>query len=97
MLDDLVASARSKDKNTLILTRSFEAAKVWSNVAAVASKREESEALIEELHSKRGMAIAVPRRYDGVDLPGEDCRILILDGLSVGRSDYDAWRMTLFR
>jgi hypothetical protein len=94
LIESLIGEAKAKDKNALILTRSFDAAKSWSGASQVAAKTEESEALIDKLRAQRGVAVTVPRRYDGVDLPGEDCRILVLDELPYGSSDYDSWRMS---
>lgn len=94
LIAGLISDVKSKQKNTLVLTRSFEGSKAWNTVAEVAEKPGDSELLIEKLHTHRGVAAAVPRRYDGVDLPGEDCRLLVLDELPYGSSDYDSWRMS---
>lgn len=94
ILLELCADLKAAQKNTLILTRSFEGTKDWGAVALAASKTEESESLIDRLRTERGLTIAVPRRYDGIDLPGEACRLLVLDGLPYGSSDYDSWRIS---
>lgn len=90
----LVDDVRSKGKNVAILTPSFKAGEIWNTVAQVPKKGDESVALIQSLHENRGVAAVLPRRYDGVDLPGDDCRLLVLDGLPFGESDYDSWRIS---
>lgn len=92
-VSEVVKDLIHHNKNTLVLTASFEKAGEWSPPCAASKKAEESEKLIESLKTSQGSAVAVPRRYDGIDLPGEHCRLLVLDGLPYGASDYDLWRM----
>ena len=43
-------------------------------------------------HSKRGKTfgpVVFANRYDGIDLPGDACRLLILWGLPLGTSEYE--------
>ena len=94
LVESLVSDVRTKSRNAVILTPSFKAGEEWAGVAVVPKTGDESVALIEQLHNERGMAAVLPRRYDGVDLPGEDCRLLVLDGLPYGESDYDSWRIS---
>ena len=37
-----------------------------------------------------GLAIII-NKYDGIDLPGDACRLLVIDGLPNIRSEYDAY------
>lgn len=94
LIENLISEAKKENRNSVILTTSFERAKDWAAVSAVPHNRDESESFIEGLHSHRGFAAVLPRRYDGIDLPGEDCRVLVMDGLPYGTTDYDSWRIT---
>jgi Rad3-related DNA helicase len=89
----LVKSATKQDKNVAILTPSFAAGKEWEDVASVPANGTETVALIEALQVKKGISAVLPRRYDGVDLPGDACRVLVMDGLPYGNSNYDLWRI----
>lgn len=31
-------------------------------------------------------------RYDGIDLPGDSCRLLVIEGLPAGTTDYELMR-----
>ncbi|WP_420606574.1 DEAD/DEAH box helicase [Novosphingopyxis sp.] len=96
MVKQLLSEVKKSNKNVAILTPSFEAAMRWDGIAQVPKKGDETEVLIERLRTTKGLSAVLPRRYDGVDLPGESCRVLILDGLPYGNSDYDSWRIDTF-
>lgn len=94
LVKQLVASATQHQKNVAILTPSFAGGEDWKDVAEVPASGNETVQLIEDLRAKRGIGAVLPRRYDGVDLPGDACRVLIMDGLPYGSSNYDSWRIT---
>lgn len=93
LIDSLIHSVRASGKNTAILTPSFHSANSWQGKASVPKNGDETVSLIDSLKKQKGVAAVLPRRYDGVDLPGETCRLLIMDGLPFGSSNYDEWRI----
>ncbi len=69
-----------------VLTKSESEAEEWKNIGAtVATKGEVSEAIDA---MKKGLPepkfVVFPRRYDGVDLPDDACRVLVIDGIPAG-------------
>lgn len=94
LVRELVISATAKEKNVAILTPSFAAGDHWNGIARVPADGSETVKLIDELRMKKGVGAVLPRRYDGVDLPGDACRVLVMDGLPYGSSNYDDWRIT---
>ncbi len=97
--DDLVRAviryACAKDINSLILTPSFAAAEKWNGLAEIVAPKD-VETIIGRMQKGDSVgAIILANRYDGIDLPGESCRILVLDGLPRGMSEYDAFRGTI--
>lgn len=86
-LDDLVVNAVRRAGRALVLapTRDRVAARVDEFAEAgiptvVAGDIEES---LAPFVSRPSAALVLANRYDGIDLPGEDCRLLVLDGLPV--------------
>jgi len=91
-INKLIAWA-SKNCGVVILTPSDKEAATWHDVADVAKGSQEVETYIEKLQSRRiNGPIAFANRYDGVDLPGDSCRLLVMEGLPVGTSDYELFR-----
>lgn len=66
--------------NVMVLTPSSERAKKWEEVGAEIIENENINKDIAKLKSKKGLFYVLVNRYDGVDLNGDMCRILILDG-----------------
>jgi replicative superfamily II helicase len=93
LVKQLVKSATHNAKNVAILTPSFASGKHWEDVAAAPADGNGTVALIEALQNGKGVSAVLPRRYDGVDLPGDACRVLVMDGLPYGNSNYDSWRI----
>lgn len=90
---DLVTHmAKKQGVSTVILVPSHAAAEKWRKDAVVVPPEEVSD-VVSRLQSgaDKGPFVFV-NRYDGIDLPGEACRILIVEGLPRGISDYDQYR-----
>ena len=97
--DDLVNAlldfADDNALNTLILTPSHAAASKWEERAFVAKTSKDAETIIRRMQSGEVIGtVVLANRYDGIDLPGDACRVLVLDGLPRGMSDYDMYRAT---
>jgi replicative superfamily II helicase len=89
--------AEQKKMSTVVLVPSGKAANEWKDVATIADSSERVAALVKELQEgKTKGPIVFANRYDGIDLPGAACRVLIISGLPRGMSEYDAYRSTAF-
>jgi len=82
-----------KSVGSVVLVSSDTAAEAWSEAAIVAKGSKEVERLVTLLQKEeiRG-PVVFSNRYDGIDLPGDSCRILLMNGLPSGTSDYELFR-----
>jgi len=72
----------SKDYNTVVLVPSDKWAKVWEPHAAIVATKDDIDDAVERLRGEKHVGLVVlVNRYDGIDLPDDACRILVLDGL----------------
>lgn len=94
VINKIAVWAASKQKlGVVILAPSDKAAAQWSEVATVAKKSKEVEMLVAELQERTTSGPAVfANRYDGIDLPGDSCRLLVMSGLPAGTSSYELYR-----
>lgn len=89
--------AEQKKMNTVVLVPSVSAAKEWTEVAAVPDSSAQVAASVKELQEGRTHGpVVFANRYDGIDLPGASCRVLIISGLPQGMNEYDAYRSATF-
>lgn len=72
----------AKNYNVVILVPSFSRARFWDEDGARTAKKDTIDSMVEDLKSGKyiGKTIFV-NRYDGIDLPGDACRLLVVDGL----------------
>lgn len=69
------------------LVPSFAIADLWEKSNAIVANKETIDGCVEKLRSGvRDHALCIVNRYDGVDLPDEACRILIIDSKPKGAS-----------
>ncbi|HJT58401.1 MAG TPA: helicase C-terminal domain-containing protein, partial [Ktedonobacteraceae bacterium] len=73
------------------------AARPWEKVAQVATSSELVKTYVKQLRQQlsRGPFVFA-NRYDGIDLPGDSCRFLIMDGLPYGLHEYEVHRASIF-
>jgi tetratricopeptide (TPR) repeat protein len=77
----------------IVLVSSNKAAEQWREIGTVAKGSVEVEALVEDMQKRSTSGPAVfANRYDGIDLPGDSCRLLVMHGLPKGTSDYEIFR-----
>lgn len=76
----LVKKISSSEKNVVILTPSSERAKKWEEIGAEILESDSINEDISKLKEKKGSFYVLVNRYDGVDLSGDMCRVLVLDG-----------------
>ena len=81
--NDVKASAVvwAKKHNVVVIVPSGPKAKEWSDVTTEIHKKETVENAVERLQNGYVGLVVLIARYDGLDLPNEACRVLILDGL----------------
>lgn len=83
---DLVVTKFSKMKNNkfgmVSLVPNTRKAKQYSNLKAICTDRNNIFEVIESLKKKEfGKLVVINNRYDGIDLPDESCRVLIMDSM----------------
>jgi replicative superfamily II helicase len=89
--------ADKQKMSTIILSPSLTSAKKWKDVATVAETTQQVASLVKELQeSKTQGPVAFANRYDGIDLPGPACRLLIISDLPKGMNEYDLYRSSAF-
>ena len=71
----------SATQNVVVIVPSKYRASQWSDVTAEVHDRESIESVVDRLKAGRVGLVVLVARYDGIDLPDDACRILILDGL----------------
>ncbi len=68
--------------NVVVLVPSWARAEQWREVAnEIASTADQITAVVERLKAAPVGLVVIINRYDGIDLPGSACRVLVLDGL----------------
>jgi replicative superfamily II helicase len=83
--------------STVVLVPSGNAAKTWIDVCKYADSAEMVVDFVRSLQEGKSKGPFVfANRYDGIDLPGNSCRLLIVSGLPRGTSEYDQFRSNVF-
>lgn len=86
-------TATTKQSGAVVLVPSNNAAKNWSDVAKFAEGPAQVEEQVEALQARTSNGpVVFASRYDGIDLPGDACRLLVMEGLPAGTSDYELLR-----
>ncbi len=83
----------SKQHNVVVIVPSFDRANFWTDIIpsqVLSSNEGNIQSGIDRLKSGDfvGLTILV-NKYDGIDLPDDACRMLVIDGLPSIRSEYD--------
>lgn len=86
-------TSETKGFGAVILVSSNHLAEKWDDIATFAEGSEEVEKQVKLLQQgeTRG-PVVFANRYDGIDLPGDSCRLLVVNGLPAGTSDYEMYR-----
>lgn len=93
VIEKLIEWTAKLNLGAVILVPSDKAAAQWSEIANVAQGSEAVETLVGQLQARTTSGPAVfANRYDGIDLPGDSCRLLIMSGLPIGTSSYELFR-----
>jgi hypothetical protein len=84
-----LVSDKSKTCNVVVIVPSNHRAMFWDDVASLTLKAERLEEGISKLHQGHVGLTVLVNKYDGIDLPHDSCRILVLDGLPNARRAID--------
>ncbi|MGL5379739.1 DEAD/DEAH box helicase family protein [Clostridium sp.] len=81
------------DKNIIVLTPSSYSnyTKRWTDMGAKLLSSENISLGIKQLNEGERNRFVLPNRYDGIDLHGNQCRVLIIDGLPLGTTLYEKY------
>lgn len=79
----------SKNKNVVIIVPSDYRLNFWRDIADLILKKENLYSGVERLKTEHVGLVILLNRYDGIDLPKEACRILVIDGLPDVRRKID--------
>lgn len=71
----------ANDYNVVVIVPSKQKAKEWEEFSATFVDKENISMATELLRKSQGNLMVFINRYDGVDLAGDSCRLLVLDGL----------------
>jgi|CZKV01.1.fsa_nt_gi tetratricopeptide (TPR) repeat protein len=82
--DVIVAKHAITPYKSLILVPSYSRAEQWSNIVKSPSKDTATEAIENFKLAKGTDKLLLTARYDGVDLPGDMCRVVVIDDLPSG-------------
>lgn len=72
---------KSKDYNVVVLVSSMKKANEWKEYADLIVEKENINKSIEALKNGHVGLVVLVNRYEGIDLPNEMCRILVIDDL----------------
>jgi replicative superfamily II helicase len=98
MLKSMASWAANKKRvGTVFLVPSKFTAKQWEDTAQFADSTDKVATYVNQLLKNQSCGPFVfANRYDGIDLPGSACRLLILSDLPRGSSEYDQYRANTF-
>jgi replicative superfamily II helicase len=95
-IDDFSKWTTEMNSGVLILVSSSEKSKVYSDIGTIPENTDEVKSSVENLQSGKFFGpLVLANRYDGIDLPGNACRLLVLSGLPVGTSNYELFRASI--
>ena len=90
-------SAVKSGYSCVALVPSGYAAKKWEDVAAYPASSQAVEDALRELLDRKSLGpVVLANRYDGIDLPDDACRLLILMGLPRAVAEYETHRANSF-
>ena len=82
-----------KELGSIILVPSDNSANNWLDIATFAKGSQQVELIIKELLERSTSGpIVFSNRYDGIDLHGDSCRLLVMSNLPLGTSNYELFR-----
>lgn len=96
MVKKIAKYVADQKKGVAILSPSGSAAKMWTDIAHFPEKTKEVSEKIAAMQSGTTFGpLVLANRYDGIDLAGDACRLLVIDNLPQGSSNFDNFRMNV--
>ncbi|WP_162449725.1 DEAD/DEAH box helicase [Phytoactinopolyspora mesophila] len=84
--------------NVVVLVPSWARAQGWTEVAnETVSKADEIDAAVARLRAEPVGLVVIVNQYDGIDLPDDACRVLVIDGLPQAASASERREATALR
>lgn len=88
---ELAKSVSKMNLGAVVEVSSGDAALRWNERGAIIAQGENANEAVDSLVSgDKSAPVVLVNRYDGVDLPGDACRLIVMDGLPRGRSDAES-------
>jgi Type III restriction enzyme, res subunit len=88
-------AATKRSIGTVVLVPSMGAAAQWKAIADIPNSTEQVGEFVAQLQSGATHGpVVFANRYDGIDLPGRACQLLVVSGLPRGAHEYDQYRNT---
>lgn len=81
----------AQNHNVVVIVPSFERAKYWDPQGIRTITKETIEKVVSALKSRHVGFFVLVNRYDGIDLPDNACRMLVIDGLPPLRNEKDKY------
>ena len=81
----------SEPVNVVVLVPSAKAAQAWARYADRTYRVGDLEAGVAELRARHVGLVVLINKYDGIDLPGKACELLILDGIPRPMDAQERW------
>ena len=92
IVKDFAKPVANRGYGAVVLTPSFARADDWKKQGATVADKNTINAEIERLKAGNGAnTLVIANRYDGIDLPDEACRLLIMDSLPYSENLTDRW------
>ena len=80
----LAASELVQDKKAAVIVPSFKETERWAEQGTVFARDDRQDVIDRFARSAAPNRLVLAARYHGIDLPGDACRVLVLDGLPRG-------------
>ena len=80
----------------VVLVPSAKQAQSWAGTAEIVDGGSVTAVVADLVNGSKKGPVVMVNRYDGIDLPGDSCRLLVLSGLPAGSNTYDLYRATVF-
>ncbi len=81
----------AKEYNVLVIVPSRERAHFWDQTGENTVTKDNIEETVSTIRRRNNGLVVFVNRYDGIDLPNDACRMLVIDGLPPLRSEYDKY------
>ncbi|MFP5272463.1 DEAD/DEAH box helicase [Coleofasciculus sp.] len=95
---EVAATMLQKRKRGLILVPNNTSLQAWSNLLkdthTILQSTDIEESLETFTKSNKPTVLILATRYDGIDLPGDDCRFIVLDGMPTGSGLQEKFLLT---